>query len=45
MVCLAPIEDTQAMTSEEAYSWYAKCTGSPAAERAQRALRVLLAED
>jgi len=33
------------MTSEEAYYWYAKCTGSPAAERAQRALRVLLAED
>jgi hypothetical protein len=35
----------RAMTSEEAYYWYAKCTGGPAAERAQRALRVLLAED
>jgi hypothetical protein len=34
-----------AMTSEEAYYWYAKCTGGPAAERAQRALRVLLAEE
>jgi hypothetical protein len=35
----------RAMTSEEAYYWYAKCTGSPAAERAQRALRVLLSDD
>jgi len=35
----------RAMTSEEAYYWYAKCTGGPAAERAQRALRVLLAEE
>ena len=35
----------RAMTSEEAYYWYSKCTGGPAAERAQRALRVLLAED
>jgi hypothetical protein len=34
-----------AMTSEEAYYWYAKCTGSPAAERAQQALRVLLADE
>jgi len=35
----------RAMTSEEAYYWYSKCTGGPAAERAQRALRVLLAEE
>jgi len=35
----------RAMTSEEAYYWYSKCTGGPAAERAQRAMRVLLAED
>lgn len=33
----------RAMTSEEAYYWYSKCTGGPAAERAQKALRVLLA--
>ncbi|PKO21513.1 MAG: hypothetical protein CVU38_14375 [Chloroflexi bacterium HGW-Chloroflexi-1] len=35
----------RAMTSEEAYYWYSKCTGGPAAERAQRALRVLLADE
>ena len=35
----------RAMTSEEAYYWYSKCTGGPAAERAQKALRVLLAEE
>jgi hypothetical protein len=35
----------RSMTSEEAYYWYAKCTGSPAAERAQQALRVLLADE
>lgn len=35
----------RAMTGEEAYYWYAKCTGGPAAERSQRALRVLLAEE
>jgi len=35
----------RAMTSEEAYYWYAKCTGGPAAERAQRALRMLLANE
>lgn len=34
----------RAMTGEEAYYWYAKCTGGQAAERAQRALRVLLAD-
>jgi hypothetical protein len=35
----------RSMTSEEAYYWYAKCTGSPAAEQAQKALRVLLADE
>lgn len=35
----------RAMTSEEAYYWYSKCTSGPAAERAQRALRVLMAEE
>jgi hypothetical protein len=33
------------MTSEELYYWYSKCTGGPAAERAQTALRTLLAEE
>jgi hypothetical protein len=35
----------RAMTSEEAYCWYSKCTSGPAAARAQRALRLLLAEE
>jgi ASCH domain len=35
----------RAMTSEEAYYWDSKCTGVPAAERAQQALRVLLADE
>ncbi len=35
----------RAMTSEEAYYWYSKCTGSLAAERAQKALRLLLAAE
>lgn len=35
----------RAMTSEEAYYWYSKCTSGSAAERAQRALRVMLAEE
>ena len=34
----------RALTSEEAYYWYSKCTSGPAAERALRALRVLLAD-
>jgi len=33
------------MTAEELYYWYSKCTGAPAAERAQKALRVLLSEE
>ena len=35
----------RAMTSEELYYWYSKCTTRPAAERAQKALRVLLAAE
>lgn len=31
------------MPSEEAYYWYSKCTATVTAERAQRALRILLA--
>ncbi|MBN1313815.1 MAG: hypothetical protein JXA42_00030, partial [Anaerolineales bacterium] len=33
------------MTSEELYYWYSKCTVGPAAERGQKALRVLLAAE
>jgi hypothetical protein len=33
------------MPSEEAYYWYSKCTATDTAERAQRALRVLLAAE
>ena len=33
----------RAMTSEEAYYWYSKCTTGATADRAQKALRVLLA--
>lgn len=33
------------MTSEELYYWYSKCTSRFSAERAQKALRVLLAEE
>jgi len=36
-------DGVRAMTSEEAYYWYSKCTTGPTAERAQKALRVLLA--
>ena len=35
----------RAMTSEEAYYWYSKCTTGPTAERAQKALRVLLSDE
>jgi hypothetical protein len=31
------------MASEELYYWYSKCTGGPSPERAQKALRILLA--
>jgi hypothetical protein len=33
------------MTNEELYYWYSKCTGGPHAERAQVALRTLLADE
>jgi len=33
------------LTSEEAYYWFSKCTKEPTAARAQKALRVLLAEE
>ena len=33
------------MTSEEVYYWFSKCTKEPTAARAQKALRVLLAEE
>ena len=33
------------MTAEELYYWYSKCTGGSAAERAQKALRVLLSDE
>jgi hypothetical protein len=35
----------RAMTSEEAYYWYSKCAARPVADRAQKALRVLLAAE
>lgn len=45
----ARIEDIsrgiRAMTAEELYYWFAKCTAAASAERAQKALRTLLAED
>jgi len=35
----------QAMSAEETYYWFSKCTAGPDALRAQKALRVLLAEE
>ena len=35
----------RAMPSEEAYYWYSKCTHPHSGNRAQRALRVLLAAE
>jgi hypothetical protein len=35
----------RAMTAEELYYWFAKCTTNGSADRAQRALRLLLAEE
>ena len=35
----------QGMTEEEAYYWFSKATASSSARRAQRAMRVLLAEE
>lgn len=39
----AIVQGVRAMAAEELYYWYSKCTGGPAAERAQKALRILLA--
>ena len=38
-------DGVRAMTSEEAYYWYSKCTIGSTADRAQKALRVLLADE
>jgi hypothetical protein len=38
-------EQVQGMTDEEAYYWFSKTTAATTSRRAQRALRVLLAED
>lgn len=35
----------RAMTGEELYYWFAKCTGGSSSDKAQRALRLLLAEE
>lgn len=35
----------RSMTVEELYYWFAKCTSTTSAERAQRALRILLADE
>jgi hypothetical protein len=38
-------EQVRSMTDEEAYYWFSKSTSSTTARRAQRAMRVLLAEE
>jgi hypothetical protein len=38
-------QGVRAMTGEELFYWYSKCTTGPAIERAQKALRVLLSEE
>ncbi len=38
-------QGVRAMTSEELFYWYSKCTAGPAIERAQKAMRVLLADE
>jgi hypothetical protein len=38
-------EGVRRMTSEEVYYWYSKCTTKTTADRAQKALRVLLADE
>ena len=35
----------RAMTNEELYYWYSKCTAQQSADRAQKAIRVLLAAE
>jgi hypothetical protein len=38
-------EQIQAMTDEEAYYWFSKATGGGTAGRAQKAMRILLANE
>jgi hypothetical protein len=38
-------EQVRGMTDEEAYYWFSKTTAAKTARRAQRALRVLFAEE
>lgn len=38
-------QGVQAMSAEEAYYWFSKCSAGPDALRAQKALRVLLADE
>ena len=38
-------EGIRDMTSEELYYWYSKCTQKKSGKRAQKALRILLAEE
>lgn len=38
-------QGVRAMTAEELFYWYSKCTAGPAIERAQKALRVLLSDE
>jgi hypothetical protein len=38
-------QGVQLMSDEEAYYWFSKCSGGSGAVRAQRALRILLAEE
>lgn len=38
-------QGVQAMSAEEAYYWFSKCSAGPGAARAQKALRILLAAD
>jgi hypothetical protein len=41
----AIVNGIQSMSDEEAYYWFSKCSAGPVAQRAQRALRVLLAAE
>jgi len=38
-------QGVQAMSAEEAYYWFSKCSAGPGASRAQKALRILLADE
>lgn len=41
----AIVDGIRAMSDEEAYYWFSKCSAGPSATRAQKALRVLLANE